>query len=274
MSQETTRRVHRVTALIAFTAMVFGLFFQINKVGPFRDINPFAVEPYNAVGSFAVQGTLLSGILAYARALRLRYDPAQACKTRLILRGNCLALGAILVTLVADGIAEALGQMSPSYWGNVLLGELALMFVLAFICTFALIPVGRGVQTAASSRDLTPADAIDDLWAYVRVPVSRWGAVVPRAVVEWVNGFDSDRIFARVPDLHPRTHPWRFVTASGMIVAAVLLLGQLQEGLPSSLEIGLLVTGIFIAAELGAALLGFAILGGYLGLRPSFRQDY
>jgi hypothetical protein len=46
----------------------------------------------------------------------------------------------------------------------------------------------------------------------------------------------------------------------------------LQEGLPPSLKIGLLVAGIFISAELAATLLGFAILGGYLGLRPIFQK--
>jgi len=44
---------------------------------------------------------------------------------------------------------------------------------------------------------------------------------------------------------------------------------QLQEGFPPSLMIGLVVAGIFISAEFAATLVGFAILGGYLGLRPS-----
>jgi hypothetical protein len=43
----------------------------------------------------------------------------------------------------------------------------------------------------------------------------------------------------------------------------------LREGLPPNPVIGLLVTGIFVGAELIGTILGFAILGGYLGLRPS-----
>ena len=46
-----------------------------------------------------------------------------------------------------------------------------------------------------------------------------------------------------------------------------------QEGLPPSLKAGLLVAGIFISAELGATLLGFALFGGYLGLRPPFGKN-
>ena len=72
MNKETIQRVHRVTALITLAALIFYLFFQINKGKPFRDINPFGEDPYDAVGSLAVQGALLIGILTYARALRLR----------------------------------------------------------------------------------------------------------------------------------------------------------------------------------------------------------
>jgi hypothetical protein len=33
-----------------------------------------------------------------------------------------------------------------------------------------------------------------------------------------------------------------------------------------------LVTAIFVAGEFTATKIGFALIGGYLGLRPSFRQ--
>ena len=86
MKWTTSQRIHHVTALISFAAIVFYLFFQINKGGPFRDINPFAEDPYDAIGSFAIQGALLIGFLTYARALRFWEDPAQAIKLRLNLR--------------------------------------------------------------------------------------------------------------------------------------------------------------------------------------------
>jgi hypothetical protein len=79
-------------------------------------------------------------------------------------------------------------------------------------------------------------------------------------------GFNSDRLFARLPWVNPRPHPWRFAWALGLVVGAGLVLAQLQEGLPPSLRTGLIVMGIFISAELVATLLGFAIFGGYLGL--------
>jgi hypothetical protein len=270
MDRATNRRIHRLTALIACAAIVFYLFFQVNKGGPFRDINPFGVDPYDAVGSFAIQVALLIGLLTYARALRLRDDPAQADRARLILRGNGLVVFAIVVTLMADAVAEIVQPMPSSFWGNVLLVELGLMFLLAATCVLALATVWSQTRTAPPPRDLTPADGIDDIWTLVRVPVTKINPSLPRPLVEWARQFNSDRLFARIRWVDPRAHPWRFACALGLLVGLGLTLAQLQEGLPPSVRIGLIVAGIFISAECVATLAGFALLGGYLGLRPSF----
>jgi hypothetical protein len=158
MNSRVIRRIHRVTASIFCAAVVFYLFFQLNKGGPFRDINPFAEDPYDAVGSFTIQAALLIGLLTYARALRLRRESAEVSKTRLILRGNILVLSAILVTLISDAIAEVVHPSPPSYWGNVLLIELAFMFLLTFACAIGLISVFGGLLTVSPPHDLTPAD--------------------------------------------------------------------------------------------------------------------
>jgi hypothetical protein len=60
----------------------------------------------------------------------------------------------------------------------------------------------------------------------------------------------------------PASHLARF------IVKLVAQLEQLQEGLPANLRLALLVAWIFIGAKFGATLLGYAVLGAYLGLRP------
>ena len=230
LDKRTIQRIHRLTALITLAAILFYLFFQVNKGGPFRQINPFGVDPYVAVGSFVFQGARLVGVLTYARALRLWELPGQATRARLILRGDLLVL----------------------------------------VCTIALVTVFGRIQTAASPPDLTPAGGIDDLWRLVRVPVAKVGAHLPRAVVAWVAGFNSDWLFARLQWINPRPHPWRFACALGLVVGIGLVLAQLPEGLPPSLRTGLIVMGVFISAELAATLLGFAIFGGYLGLRPVF----
>ena len=223
LDKRTIQRIHNVTALIALAAMLFYLFFQVNKGGPFREINPFGVDPYDAVGSFAFQGALLGGILTYARALRLWELPGLAARARLILRGDLVVFGRIPIA-------------------------------------------------AASPSDLTPADGIDNLWTLVQVPFVKAGAHLPHAEVPWVAGFNSDRLFDWLPWIDPRPHPWRFACTLGLLVGLGLVLAQWQEGLPPSLEIGLIVMGIYVSGELAATLLGFAIFGGYLGLRPAFKS--
>jgi hypothetical protein len=270
MNNQSIKRIHRITALILVAAIIFYLFFQVNKHSPFVEANPFADDPYDAVGSIAIQVALLISLLTYARVLHWRDDPTQD-KGRLVLRGNVLVLAAIFVTLCADAIAEILQPMVASYWGNILRIELGVMFLLTLACGVALWLVFRGVPTALPPSNLTPADAIDDLWSLVRTPVVQAGAVLPPAMVNWVKIFNSDRLFARMQWLDPRKHTWRFTGTVGLLVGVLLVLAQLQEGLPPSLGIGLLVMGIFIGVEFVATLVGFAVFGGYLGLRPAFK---
>jgi hypothetical protein len=155
---------------------------------------------------------------------------------------------------------------------NILIVELGGMFLFTVICGFVLWVVFKGMTTASPPPNLTPADAIDDLWSLVRVPVVRGGAIFPPPMVEWVKGFNCDRLFARLQWLDPRKHPWRFTGAVGLMVGVLLILAQFQEGLPPSRGIGLLVMGIFIAVEFVAILAGFTIFGGYLGLRPTIKK--
>ncbi len=265
------QRIHRLTAFILVLAIVFYLFFQVNKHNPFAMGNPFAVDPYDAVGSIAIQLALLISLLSYARVLRCREDPNQL-KERLILHGNILVLAAIFITLCSDTVAEFVRRLPHSVWVTILRLELGGMFLLTLFCGLALWLVFRGVPTAPPPANLTPADAIDDLWSLVRLPVIRAGAIFPPPVVEWVKRFNSDRLFAHFQWLDPRRHPRRFTAAVGLLIGLALWLAGFQEGLPPSLGIGLLLLGIDISVELVATMLGFAILGGYLGIRPSFRK--
>ena len=272
MDRRTSLRVHNASALIAITSLLFYLFFQVSKGAPFRDINPFGSDPYDAVGSIAVQVALLVACLSYARALRLYTDKSQAGKAPLILHGNLLVLAAVYLTLCADVLAELLQPADSSLWGRVLLAGLLGMFALATTCLVVLVLVFKTVGVKTAPGDLTPADGIDDLWVLIRLPVSHMSAYLPSSIVAWVSRFDSDWLFRRAPGIDPRRHPWRFAASLGLLAGLGLILVQLQEGLPPDLLSGMLLVAIFLSVELLATLLGFAVLGGYLGLRPSFRR--
>ena len=237
VNQKGFERLHRASALVLASAILFFLFFQANKSGPLRGTNPFAEDPYDAIGSFAVQAALLVGILSYARALRVRSDASQSAKARL-----------------------------------VLLAELVVMILIAILSSLALAITSRAVPTTRPPDDLTPADAIDDLWTLVRLPVSSARAVLPDAIVGRVDRLTSDSVFAGVRWIDPSRHPWRFACLAGLLAGAALTAAQLTEGLPPNLAIGLLVASIFISGELVATLAGFALLGRYLGVRPGVSQ--
>ncbi len=268
MTDKLRQRIYRVTILVTSVAILFILFFQVNKAEPFREVSPFVNDPYDAIGSFAIQIAALLGVLNYARGLRLRIEPEQLVKTHLVLRGNALVILAILITLLGDTIAEIISKAPPSVWSDLLLVELFLMFLLTVISTIALVIISRQVPYLEPPSILTLADALDDLWTLVRVPVEKAHTVLPLAFVRWVQDFNLDKLFARVPWLSPRHHPWRFASALGLLAGIALLGFQLREGLPPNARIGLLVAGIFLFAELSGTLLGFLLLGSYLGLRP------
>jgi hypothetical protein len=272
MNDQSVKTIHRVTALTLLSALIFYLFFQINKADAFVNSNPFANDPYDAVGSIAFQAALLIGILSYARALRWRNDPAQKTKARLILHGNILVLASIFITLCTDIIAEFIVPLPGSNWVNYLRLELGLMMLLTLLCGAALWFAFHHLTAPKPPQNLTPADAIDDLWSLVRIPVVKAGKFLPTRFVAWIDRFESDTLFKHSAWVDPRQHPWRFASMLGLMVGVLLVLVQLQEGLPPSLSVGLLTTIIFISVEFVATLVGFAVLGDYLGLRPAFMK--
>jgi hypothetical protein len=273
MNKQSVKTIHRVTALILLSAVIFYLFFQINKADPFVNSNPFANDPYDAVGSIAIQAALLIGILSYARVLRWRNDPSQKTKARLILHGNILVLASIFITLCTDIIAEFVVPLPSLDWVNFLRLELGLMLLLGLLCGASLWFAFHHLPTPTPPHNLTPADAIDDLWSLVRIPVVKARKFLPTRFVAWIDRVDSNRLFKHAAWSDPRQHPWRFASMLGLLVGVLLVLAQLHEGLPPSLSAGLLTVVIFISVEFAATLVGFAILGGYLGLRPTLGQN-
>ncbi len=266
------RALHLVSALVLAYAVVFTLFFFVNKGPPFVQDNPFSTDPYDAVGSFAFQVGLVVGVLTYARSLRLQSEFSLAARVRLILRGNAVVLSAVLVTLLADAVAEATRSPLPSYWGRVLQWQLIFMSVLCVACGMLLVILARQVPGPRPPEDLTLADAIDDLWALVRIPSRHLKRVLPRPLFESILRFDSGLLLSRVPWLNPRLHPWRLACGVGILAGVGLAAAQLREGLPPSLKVGLEVTIVLAGGEFLVLLLGFALLGGYLGLRPPVRR--
>ena len=98
----------KLQAIAAFVlAVLLALFFQIGKHQPaLAQVNAFAEDPYDAVGSFGVQFAMFTALLSLVRAFR----PYQAGKVAdiqavLFARGLSLTYASIAVVLASDVVA-------------------------------------------------------------------------------------------------------------------------------------------------------------------------
>ena len=270
------------TALLTFIAsLIFWAFFQIGKSPNFVTANSFADDPADAIGSIAVQVALVVSVLMLARAAQVGHAPtASTYKRRLIVRGNSVALVAIGVTLVADTSMELqYPARDTSIWGRLLIVGLGAV---------ALIACAAGLVTAAAARRLsvTPAsegpasgetgsldETLGDLWALVRKILAWFGHSLPwlDRPLHWIDHL-GNRLFEWMltwPWIGPRSHPWRFCASFALALGVVLAAAPgLEEGLPINLALPALVSLIFIGVEFVAVLIGYLVLGGFLGLRP------
>jgi hypothetical protein len=137
-------------------ALLFYIFFQLCKQeSDLARVNPFANDPYDAVGSFAVQFALLAAVVSLIRALR-RYSPSVELEPqrRLLARGLALTCLAVALTLVADTIAML---RHPSLWT----GQPAGLLLAALLGLMALLTALVAWQVHDWTRALGPAPAAE-----------------------------------------------------------------------------------------------------------------
>ena len=130
-----------------FLSALFIVLFDRAKHDPdLVCVNPFAVDPYDAVGSFGVQLALAAGALAALRAFRPAVPGESfAVRQTFILRAIGVSQLAIAVTMVADIAAMAL---APSMWygtpaGRILLALTAALLGLPLLVCALLIRIAR-----------------------------------------------------------------------------------------------------------------------------------
>ncbi len=98
------RRTLRQNAIaLAVIGIAFGFFFQASKHAPrLSAVNPFADDPWDSVGSFAVQFVLFMIPVSLFRAFR---RPSVSAAPATQVRGQLMTYIAIAFTLVADLVA-------------------------------------------------------------------------------------------------------------------------------------------------------------------------
>src|SRR5882757_7375205 len=108
MMSPTDRALQRDALRMLATALVFCFFFQATKhLSAWARVNPFAEDPYDAIGSFAVQFAVFVALLSIIRVVRVGSFPLNARAQRLIARGDLLCVAAVTLTLLGDCVALA-----------------------------------------------------------------------------------------------------------------------------------------------------------------------
>jgi len=94
-------------ALLVFSlAIIFFLFFDFSKHDPVLGAsNPFAEDPFDAVGSFGIQLAFVSALLTMLHAFRpTKQIEGASEQALLLLRAGTVSLLSVIITLGADGI--------------------------------------------------------------------------------------------------------------------------------------------------------------------------
>ncbi|MBE3037961.1 MAG: hypothetical protein IMZ62_04005, partial [Chloroflexi bacterium] len=112
------KRFKLATLFVFGLSILFYFFFDFCKHAPaLGAANPFAEDPFDAVGAFGIQLALLSALLILIRAFR-PYPQKEAApgQIRLALRGGTVVLLSVAVTLAADaiGLARSIGRGGAS----------------------------------------------------------------------------------------------------------------------------------------------------------------
>jgi len=110
-------------------AGAFYFFFMTTKHdAALSTIIPFAFDPYDAIGSFAVETAVFLGILSFIRTIRLyRKDQRDVEQHLLLARTQMGVVLVVLLTLVGDAVAML--RHLPQWTGHAATNELVLLFV-------------------------------------------------------------------------------------------------------------------------------------------------
>ncbi|MGA9398861.1 MAG: hypothetical protein WBV22_11445 [Anaerolineaceae bacterium] len=282
----STRYILSISSINLFSALYFWTFFTISKVPPFVNDNPFANDPYDAIGSFAFQISVISGILSLARAVDVHLHAERDWKEKYILHGCWVSQGAIAVTVLVDILAWVLNPVwKSSISGIQLLVGLVSLAMLTIIMTITLLLMQssrnyKGMQVVVEPAD-RPAELADALWDVYNLflfPILRLAIRSPAfgRLITYLGKFPRkllDSLEKYAGCANPRFHPWRFSALIGILSGiGLVLFGLIAEGVPPSLNIFVLLVFIFVGGETTAILLVMLFLGRYLHLRPPIKK--
>src|ERR1051325_6208544 len=156
MRVQTAKPLRTISLVVFVLAVFFFAFVDTSKHIPFLAIiNPFADDPYDAVGSFGIQLSFFAAAISLFRAFRpylAKEIPAN--QLLLILRGETVALLAIFVTVSADSVAllryGAMWKSSPAGW--ILVGLISVLILLTIVVSLQLYRIVGKLSLSFANR--------------------------------------------------------------------------------------------------------------------------
>jgi hypothetical protein len=280
-----TRR--RNAILILALAGLFYFFFMFTKHDPaLSAVNPFAVDPFDAVGSFGIQAAGLLALLSLARNFWPFGTFPLGQSDVLDVRAQLAAVLAVLVTLAGDVVAMARSQAlwlhSPA--GGKLCLLVAGMLLLASAICWVILRSSRETATAALAGSRTRALAIcmgiaSILFLYPEALRRGIGGALFTVVVGALALFLPMRVLvvALVPCSGPESserpenigHGWRrrlqcqrlAILALGIVLGLAFVVAEFAEGggLPRLSKLAF-VGSVYVGLEAVGLLTGYEFL--------------
>ena len=284
---------HKITSLFIFAfAVLFYFFFMHAKHdSALSAVNPFADDPYDAVGSFAIQAAVFLGILCLIRSFRpARSEQSSGQHESFLLRAQMAAILSVAVTLATDAVAML---RHPHLWlgllaGYRLLAWLVGMAVLAAALGVPIYSEAKRIQKLAAPQEwmkiliisilslcvlllypesfrrgligvlATPLVGTAILFACVWVWMT---ALVPIQAVSAIEAIPvRARWYAR------RSFQWTVVVLAGLFIGLFFVAGEASEGTgipPARLA---LVVSAYLGLETAGVIIGYGFLRKPLGL--------
>lgn len=277
LEQEATRSGLRAAQATGVLGVLTGL---LVSTAPGRALIG-TVLPDGLVEFLLAQVALVAGAVTFARGWSSSPEGGpHGARLALVLRGT-------LVVLACAGTGIAYGVVRALLSGTVLSlgGWVALAVLVSGVAATGFAAV-RGWRLAAAAA-LPPAgpeqhDILGDIQAAALLALERAAHRVPtlaaplRRAASLVATLPA-ALAHRAPRLSAwldlRRHPWRFALTVSIVAGLAVAVGHgVGEGATTDhLPKQLLAGGLIASIEAAAALLGFAVLGRYLGLRSDTR---
>jgi len=270
--QQSIASLYRLSWATFSLALALSAFFNLSKHEPFKDINPFAVDPYDVVGSLGFQLALGISLLSLARAWQIKRMAKSEPRAGWVLHGLWATFAVITIVLVTDTAAiwRSSLPLFQSIWVNLLIAGIVALALFALALVIAL---GRNSQRLDWNKQRKVGGSLDtailDLLTFFTAPFlaaqTRW-PVLKRLMTALLWPFELSKKF--VAWFQIEEHPWRFVIGLGLSLGLALLFAKfVLEGPPPDSFHLLLITTVFLGFELLFSMLAFFSLGRYLGLR-------